>query len=234
MGSMARTVNDAIVEVVRGRSFADMGGLWGTVNERVTVAAKAGASHVAMLDAQPEGTELWRLFAQRAAEHGVTGTRCVQINLDDTDLTERVGRFDVVHCSGVVYHCPDPFRSLRQLARLTRDVVIIGSMTVPEVIQNEHGTLDFRGGRIVSVPAMDEAARAVAAAHFASLGLFVHNINMAEPHPWRMPDGGPNYAPWWWLWHPATLARLAEAAGLRVVEVIEAWEGRAHALVCRV
>lgn len=229
-----RSVDDVIGEVVPGRSFADLGGLWGLYNEKVTVAAKAGASSVAMLDVQPEGTEAWTLFERHAAGRGVSGTRCVCVDLNDPDLVARVGSFDIVHCSGVIYHCPDPFASLRQLGRLATNTLIIGSMTVPETIENGEGTLDFRGGRVVSVPAMDEASRAVAGSHFASLGIEVHNINMLGPHPWSLPNGGPNYAPWWWLWHWRTLAQMAETVGLRVTEVIEQWEGRAHAVVCRV
>ncbi len=36
--------NDWISGFVKGKTFADIGGLWGTVNEKVTVAAKAGLS----------------------------------------------------------------------------------------------------------------------------------------------------------------------------------------------
>jgi len=57
---------------------------------------------------------------------------------------------------------------------------------------------------------------------------------MAEPHRWRWPDGGWNYAPWWWLWSADTLRAMAEAAGLRVVDVFESWKGLAHYLVCEV
>ncbi len=36
-----------------GKSFAEVGGLWGTVNEQVTVAAAAGATATTMIDVAP-------------------------------------------------------------------------------------------------------------------------------------------------------------------------------------
>ena len=52
--------DDYIRRVVRGRSFADVGGLWGTVNEKVSVAAQAEARSVAMIDISPAGSEFGR------------------------------------------------------------------------------------------------------------------------------------------------------------------------------
>jgi hypothetical protein len=63
-----------VAESVQGKSFAEVGGLWGTVNERVTVAARAGAAETAMIDVIPPEDELWTLFRERAATFGVTGT----------------------------------------------------------------------------------------------------------------------------------------------------------------
>jgi SAM-dependent methyltransferase len=229
----ARTVNDVIREAVAGRTFADVGGLWGTVNEKVTVAHLAGAAACSMIDAQPGGTDAWENFDRHAERLGVTGYQSVVADINDPDLVARVGCFDVVYCSGVVYHCPDPYTALRHLRDLARERLIVGSMTVPERIENERGLLDFSGGRVVAVPALDDASRAIMAAHFAASGIRVHNINTPESHDWARGDGTPNYAPWWWLWHWRTLAAMAEAVGLDVEEVIEGWEGRAHALVCR-
>ena len=45
--------------VVKGRTFADIGGLWGTVNEQVTNAIQMGATKAAMIDMQTEGNEWW-------------------------------------------------------------------------------------------------------------------------------------------------------------------------------
>jgi hypothetical protein len=231
------TVEEVVRRLTPGRSFVDVGGLWGTVNERVSTALLAGATAAAMVDVTPLDHPLWQAFAARCAERGVAPDRYrrVHASLDDPRLPDMLGGpQDVVHCSGVLYHCPDPFGALRQLARLARRHVVVGSTTVPERIENGAGVVEFGEGRVVAVPALSGRTRAVVARHFADAGMAVHNINRPEPHPWLWPDGSWNYAPWWWLWSAGTLRAMAEAAGLRVLEVFETWPGRSHALVCEV
>ena len=48
-----------IREHVKGLSFVDFGGLWGILNEKVSVASLAGARSTAMADMQPLGNWLW-------------------------------------------------------------------------------------------------------------------------------------------------------------------------------
>jgi len=42
--------NEWIKQYVQGKTFVDVGRLWGTVNEKVSVAAKAGARETSMID----------------------------------------------------------------------------------------------------------------------------------------------------------------------------------------
>ncbi|WP_407525533.1 hypothetical protein [Methylobacterium oryzisoli] len=42
--------NDVIAKIVQGKSFAEVGGLWGLVNEKVSVAHDAGATDLCMID----------------------------------------------------------------------------------------------------------------------------------------------------------------------------------------
>src|SRR4051794_20843932 len=113
-----------IERVAAGRTFAEVGGLWGTVNEQGTVAAKGGAREVRMIDVAPDGGEagyLWDRFRQRCADEGVESYRCVRADVNAPGVAGRVGTYEVVHCSGVVYHCPEPLYSIRQLAAITSD-----------------------------------------------------------------------------------------------------------------
>jgi SAM-dependent methyltransferase len=228
-------IQELIAALVPGRSFADLGGLWGTVNERITPAVLAGAASATMIDEQPAGNYLWQAFDEHCAKLNVSGYASIEGNLDDPDLPRRVGQFDVLHCSGVIYHCPDPYHSLRQMRRLTRRHLLLGSMTVPERVQNAAGTLDFSEGRMLALPALKGGALAIMRQHFDDLHIKVHNINVDEPFPWTMPDGiTPSYAPWWWLFTAETLAAMAEAVGLRVLDTFDAWPGYAHYLRCEV
>ena len=225
---------EIIAALAPGRSFADLGGLWGTVNERITPAMRAGASTATMIDEQPAGNYLWQAFDEHCAKQGVSGYASVEGNLDDPGLPDRLGRFDVLHCSGVIYHCPNPYHSLRQLRRLTGRHLLLGSMTVPPKVENAAGTLDFTEGRMLALPAVKGGALAIMQRHFEDLHIKVHNINVAEPFPWALPDGTPSYAPWWWLFTVDTLAAMAEAVGLRVTGSFESWPGYAHYIQCEV
>ena len=123
--------------------------------------------------------------------------------------------------------------TLVQLRKLTRKHLLLGSMTVPREIINEHGRVDLADGRVICVPALRDAAKACISAYFEAQNLKVHNINMAEPHPWMLGEAF-NYAPWWWLWTPETLQSLCEAAGMRVVKPWTNWVGNADYLWCQI
>ncbi len=109
-----------IAQVVAGKTFVDVGDLWGMVNEKVTVAAKAGAARTAMLDITPLDRPLWQAFRERRASRGVSDCQLLSASIDEPGLERRVGQFDVVHCSGVLYRCPNPLHTLSQLARISR------------------------------------------------------------------------------------------------------------------
>jgi hypothetical protein len=227
-------VNEVIRQLVPGRSFADIGGLWGTLNERVTPAILAGCASAIMVDEQEAGNYLWQAFDAHCAMRGVSGYRCVSAELNAPDLPARLGCFDVLHCSGVLYHCPDPYASLRQLWRLTGRHLLLGSMTVPNRIANAAGVLDFSEGRMLALPAARGSALAVIRRHFDDHAMEAVNINVAQGTPWYLPNGAANHAPWWWLFTAETLAAMAEAVGFRVRAMWEAWPGRAHYIHCEV
>ena len=73
----------------------------------------------------------------------------------------KVGQFDVVHCSSVFYHTPDPVNAIRNLISITREPFLLSSAVVPNVISNRVGKLALRAGECLLVPALDERDRAV-------------------------------------------------------------------------
>jgi hypothetical protein len=227
------TTNSLIESTVEGLTFVDIGGLWGTVNERVTIALAAGASKATMMDYQVPESDWWIKFHQRAAEMGFKGKyTSISANLDDADLVERYGAFDFVHCSGIIYHAPSPFHTLMRLRALTKKYLILGSMTVPDRIYGTIGQIDMTDGAAYFVPALSGKKLEIFREHFLRLGVDVHNIVSEERHPWMF-AGEPNYAPWWWLWSPETLAAMAEAAGFKLLKIYESWESRAHGIFLR-
>jgi SAM-dependent methyltransferase len=220
-----------IAEAVPGRSFAEVGGLWGVVNEQVTVAAAAGASELAMIDVASSGTpdDLWQAFDSRLLEHGVSGVRCIQGSIDDTSVVEQAGSFDVVHCSGVLYHCPEPLQTLRNLHSLVRETLVLGTATMPETVSTSSGTVSVAPGAAMLVPAMTTSQRAIFGEWLRENGAtLAYGLNHEISNNWdmRREDWNP-YEAWWWFFTPDHVAALLGAAGFEVRNVASYWNGRA-------
>ena len=115
-------------ELAPGRSFLDVGGMFGVDGELAFLAEESGATKVALFDAM-DPTERFE------ATHRARGSRLqfFQGDLHDPDVVDELGPFDVVWCSGVIYHSPHPMLQLQHLRRLTLDTVVVGSLVLPEV-----------------------------------------------------------------------------------------------------
>jgi hypothetical protein len=224
-----------VTEAVPGRSFAEVGGLWGTVNEQVTAAALAGATETTMIDVAPQDggeDDLWELFRRRSASLGVSGTTCLQASIDAPDTPGRAGAFDVVCCNGVLYHCPNPLHTLRQLRAITRETLILGTVSMPETISNSAGTVSVEPGAALFIPTVGESQRAVLAQWLRDLGdIHIQADGVTHPVPsgWAADD----YDPWWWLFSRDHVAALLRIAGFEVEAVASYWEGRATLYLAR-
>src|SRR5262249_28264127 len=142
------------------RSFVDVGGLWGTVNEKVTVAAKHHAARLAMLDISPPGSPWWEPFRARLAEADGLECRCIS-----DDICVAASRadllYDVVHCSGVLYHHPNPVLLLSSLRRITRRHLILTSAVLPESVSNACGSFHLPSSGAVFIPALNSQEREI-------------------------------------------------------------------------
>src|SRR5580692_11280331 len=107
--------DELIREFAAGKTFADVGGLWATINEKVSVASVAGASSVAMIDITALDNELWTRLHERLASLGVTNYERISEDVEKLGKREDCPTFDVVHCSGVLYHHPEPLQLIRSL-----------------------------------------------------------------------------------------------------------------------
>jgi hypothetical protein len=56
-------------------TFADVGGLWQTANEKVSVALKAGAASAALVDITPLDSPPWQHLHDRMSSLGVSTYR---------------------------------------------------------------------------------------------------------------------------------------------------------------
>lgn len=217
-----------------GRSFMDIGGLWGTKNEKVTVALKAGATRATMADIAPLDGPMWRDFDAHCANLGISNYAKVRLDITAPGDASKTLRHELVHCSGIIYHLPDPFEILTNLRQLTGQWLILTSMVVPERIKNRAGTLDFPADYAAFVPSLTDATRKIAAEHFRAANVSIGGITQAMEEPWLWPDGKPNFGPWWWLMSPSFLRGMIEVAGLKVEDECWSWEGLSYSFLLQV
>jgi hypothetical protein len=117
-----------IREYVPGRSFVDVGGMYGIDGDVAFQAEAAGATRVTLFDSlDPTPRFLERHRAQGSA------IRTVQGDLEDPVSMQKVGEHDVVYCSGVIYHTPNLLLQLTHLHSITREHLLLGSATIPEI-----------------------------------------------------------------------------------------------------
>jgi 2-polyprenyl-3-methyl-5-hydroxy-6-metoxy-1,4-benzoquinol methylase len=117
-----------IAERAPGKSFLDVGCMWNVDGAYAFLAAESGAGPVVGVDV----AEATQAFRQRNAERSEV-VRFVQADVNDPQLAERIGRFDVVFCSGVLYHMPDPVLTLTRLRALCADTLILSSARIDEL-----------------------------------------------------------------------------------------------------
>lgn len=216
---------------VPGTDYLDVGPLFGTVNETLSVASRYSPRSLSAADIDPLDADSWEALRSHLASKNVEGVKEFSVSIDDPTIVEKTGAFDFVYSAGILYHVPSPVYTLQQYRKLTRKYFLLGSMVVPEEIENDQGRLDFSGGKLVFIPAIGEAERRVMAAHYDQYDMKIHHINATDSWPWRH-NGEPSYGPWWWLYSPSTCKRMIETAGFKVISEESTWGGRHHYFFC--
>lgn len=128
---------DWIREHAPGRSFADIGGMFKLVGDLAFLAEESGATSVTMFDVGDpdlpcEGHPDWGIFADKRDKRG-SKVRYVQGDLEDPASPDRIGLHDIVFCSGVLYHTPNPVRQLLHLREITGELLYLSTLIVPEI-----------------------------------------------------------------------------------------------------
>ena len=184
-------------EIVRqhaaGRTFCDVGCMW-KVNGRIAfVAEESGARAVTGVDVMDATAEF---LAER--ERRTSSVRFVHGDLHDPATVAQVGPHEVVWCSGVLYHAPNPVLTLQRLRELTTELLILQTMTLPELPGVSQGLVFYPG-----VPNPRLYARWGEQA--------LRSLRLPEP-------GEDPYAPWWWGISRSALAAMLRAARFEPVD----------------
>ncbi len=174
-----------------------------------------------MADIHQQPSIWWTRFEERCAERGVSGYNKTVVDICAPDAPQTLGRFDVVHCSGVMYHVPDLLQFIRNLASISRDYLIVGSVTLPDRIDGPEGDLDTDDDEAVFVPHLSKAKRRIIVDHYTTLytkqGWKFNAGGLTDDSAFFDPDGTPRYGPWWWLFTAGFMCRMVEAHGFEIL-----------------
>lgn len=188
-------------EVVRhhaaGHSFLDAGCMWKVHGRIAFVAEEAGATRVTGLDVMDASPQF-----EAEHERRLSKVRFVHGDLHDAAVAEKVWPHDVVWCSGVLYHSPNPVLTLDRLRTLTHELLILQTTTLPEPPGVSQG--------MVFYPGLPERHRRL-------YRLWGAEADAGLRDPRDSPD---RYGPWWWGISPSALRSMLRVSGF---EPFEEW-----------
>jgi hypothetical protein len=220
--------DEFIARVVNGKTFADVGGLWGTVNEKASIAHQLDATAVTMIDVTPLNGDLWQKFDNRMQSLGIEKYHRISRDVCDLRIGDIGQPYDVVHCSGVLYHHPNPMTLLIALRRILSQNLILTSAITQEVIENENGRYQIPPSGVLFVPALSDMERSILSTYWSKIGVVAHGLT--EKCTYNVADFGP----WWWLPTAKALEAMCVAAGFKVVDRGLTWSNNACTLLLSV
>jgi SAM-dependent methyltransferase len=121
-------LRSVIARYAPGRRFIDVGCMWNVDGAYAFWALDHGATEVTGVDVR-DPTEACNVENRRRGSR----VRFVTGDINDPSVAEALGTFDVVFCSGVLYHMPDPHLTLGRLRDLSARFLILGSSIIPEL-----------------------------------------------------------------------------------------------------
>ena len=222
-----------IVELARGRSFIDIGGLWGTTNETVCLASKSDAKTVTMADIQPFGNKWWTAFHERCKGFGVSDYESIRMDICDRNALDTSRKWDFIHCSGIIYHVSDPLQLIQNLKSICMEYLIISSITIPERIENRYGILESPTGTCHLVHTMPEDRREIIRQFLEESKRNPDVVSHKTHDELFKVNGAVKTGPWWWLYSPRTLEAMCELCGLEILRR-HSTKNFSHSVLCRV
>jgi hypothetical protein len=180
---------------VRGRSFVDVGCMWGVNGDHAFAAEEAGATSVKGVDVfgpTPEFEEKKR--SRNSSVEFILG------DVSHPDTLARVGVADVVLCAGVLYHHPSPFDLLTALRRICGVMLILRTSTIPEIRSLRNAGVFY--------PMLGARERGLWDLSSLGVGRQVGITAGFEP--------GEGYGNWFWGMTPSCVASMLQTAGFRI------------------
>jgi hypothetical protein len=184
---------DVVRRYAAGKTFCDVGCMWKVHGRIAFVAEEAGATAITGVDVMAATPQFEAERERRSSK-----VRFVRGDLHDPATVTDIGPHEVVWCSGVLYHSPNPVLTLQRLRELTTGLLILQTMTLPELPGVNQGLVFYPGVPEARLYARwgEDAARSL-----------------------RLPEPGEDpYAPWWWGISQSALHAMLRAARFEPVE----------------
>lgn len=191
-GQKEITNEELIKEYSSGKSFADIGALWGVDGGNSFLAEESGATKVVAVDIYPASTKFLEERARRDSS-----VLFVEGDINLTQTTNTIGVCDVVFCSGVIYHTPDPFHILTRLRAITGETLILNTASIPEMPGIQNGAVFY--------PYLNKNQREIWKQRIGT------QKSITGPYE---PESG--YANWFWGMTPSLIESLLLCAGFKV------------------
>ena len=179
-----------------GRSFADIGCMWGVNGEYSFMAEAAGATSVAAVDVFGPTPE----FEDQRQARG-SAVKFILGDAADPAVLRQIGEREVVFCAGVLYHHPSPYDLLAALRRICGKILILRTSTIPEMNGLPNAAIYF--------PMLEPKDRKLW--NLSSLGL-LKQTGITDGF-----EAGAGYGNWFWGLTPSCLTSLLFTAGFRVM-----------------
>lgn len=202
--------DEYIRRVVRNKSFVDIGGLSNVIHERVSIAAKAGAKSVCLIDVEDEQCNWWKELSVKLDAENIV---CEFISADI--LQYQPCQYDVVHSSGVIYHLPKPMEYLLQLRKITKEYCILTSTTVSRCMETESGRLELPESCVLFVPALTGQEQNIVKEWFLRAGRGDVTEREEDCGGWNNIE---NYYPNWFFPTVSAFKKMACCAGFEIVD----------------
>jgi len=202
-------LDEYIRQYAPGKSFVDVGCMWGVDGKFAFLAEEVGSTLVKAVDLMAPTPEF---ESKKRAQNSA-----VQFKLGDVSQAETlnwIGPIDVVFCAGVLYHHPSPFDLLVALRQICTQTLILRSSTIPEINGLPNAAVYF--------PMLKAQDRKLW--NLASLGVGKQVGITAEFEPKQ------GYGNWFWGLSPSCLASLLETAGFQIDH--QATEAFAQTVIC--
>jgi hypothetical protein len=195
-----------------GKTFVDAGGIESC--EKVSVAHKAGAESLTILDIESLERPSWDAFRDKMTMLGI------EVECISADVHKVARTWEVVHSSGILYHESSPFLYLDVLRRMATECCILSSTVVPPLIETASGTLRTPEAGVLLIPALTGVERKIVSELFR--GINGRDV-LVGPHLTTTGGYGPN----WWFPTSAALRKMCECAGFEILEAKD-WPTEVH------